>query len=1196
MDKKKMRKQFGKRVVGLLLVVCMFAGTSHQSDAYSVQPGASYMAIQAKSIDLKDNAKVNGFIAEAKREDYSSAVYYLAGSNCTISDFVSAAGNYSVESPTYCRKNVNLKVDNYNGENIFAADKNIRIACSSFYSPESTIIYSKTGNIAIDCDNFDFKGIICAPDGNVSIKGKNVKLSGSIIGKNVTVKADTTEITPTKESNQLYVFLESYRNEGYMLFDAYVDEGNLNVYCEPNLEMDRGIVYIRNKGEKKFSELGEFKTNEGKIEGFDFAEQVDIIVQGKTVFDEDILSDVITLAKDETGEVYCEKLDSDNDGIADGIEIYYLKSDPYAADTDKDGIPDGAEVFHLFTDPTVPDKLENDFDRDGVTNIEEVRKGTDPYLRDTDFDGKKDKEDSKPGKYEKKSRANYIPTTSAGKFDRIVTTINEDGSCTQKLYDFINEKVRIESNGDCVTSYHYNYDLKLATKITSYKGQVNSNHYEYDGRKMTAVYNNGYKYGFIYDDNKALTEVTLNDVGLISYSSSGDDSSLQYANGDWQTFSRLGNQWIVKTADGSNYTYTYDEAGKIARYDYEDSGISVSYAYDENDVITKVETNGDFSIEYNTTELEKGRENTIAYTIGEAVFLQNNKTTYMENGSRVLSSTLMNGENVTRYFESDNTIIEKLKVNEENYFKRITYGANSMPERIRHSDGIAEEYEYDSRENVTRVRENDSLTRKYEYDDRNRLVSCADLVKGTISLYEYDLCDNIKSVGTYTYSDGEKGYLTAMDIYEYQEAYKDQLVKFNGSEITYDENGKPLVYYDGSVFAWDGDRLRGAVQGEKEISFMHDAGGTVIKKTVNGIDTVYCVEGKDYIAETTDGKTIMYMYDGDANLIGFTYEGNAYYYIKNAFNDVIRIVDSRNQFVCGYTYDAYGELLSISGDEDIANLNKYRYRSYYFDTDMGLYYLHSRYYDSQTRRFISTDQAEMTLYAEDNLNLYAYCKGNPVYYSDPEGTAVRVAVITLNCWKNESGHILYDLQQYYGPSNVLGKQYNMSNMNEVESTWNSMSNCSVVVINTHGSPTVLTNNIGNDDSTDLTLSEISSLEYKAVRTLILLGCNAGHQDERWHNVAYEFSKRISGKVVASDGTVYSALYNFYYPVPATFYSRNNGHFSEYCSSARDNRGWVIYSYRSFDKRKCTLTNMKSMTIKSIMDYLKSMSSSNSYKQ
>lgn len=1191
MNKKKLKFNFGKMFLCLVLAVTILITQYSSSNAYTTKVTTNYLAIQANKTDLKKNAVVNGYCEERDKEDYSSAVFYLLTSNCDVVDSIDATGDYIVEKPMYCSGNVNLKVNDYIGDNFFAANKNVTINCTDLTSSECSLIYSKSGNITINCDALNFNGVICAPNGNITIKSDSVNISGCVMAKKVTIKADNTEITPTKDSSELSSFMKNYKNEGYMLFDAYVEEGNLCVYCEPNLEMSKGIVYVRNKGEKKFTNIGEFETFEGSIENFDFEEQVDIIVQGKTIFGEDILSDVVTLAKDAEGEIYCVQQDSDNDDVADGLEIYYLKTDPSVADTDRDGVADGIEAYNLCTSPKLPNETSNDFDRDGVTNLDEVRNKTDAFLSDTDFDGKKDDVDDAPRGYKKEAKSEYVPTKSIGSFDIIITSIDEDGNCVQKLFDFINEKVKLERTGDLVTSYCYDYDMNLSTKVTSYDGEIQTNHYEYENDTLTAIYNNGYKYGFNYDESGILTEVTLNDKIFIKYEYSEDCDSVLYANGDLYYKTVSENKVDLTTTDNGGYTYTYDTANKIETYSFADSGLTVSYVYDEADSLKKVETNTGFTISYDTSKSDNEIINNITYTIDSETYTQKDRIAYSEEGDRIISSTLMNGATITKYFESDTTIIEKLTTDDNSYFKRITYEENGMPASIRYGDGITEEYIYNSDDVITKLKEEDIVTNKYEYDVFNRLTSAINYKNGTVDLFEYDLYDNIKSVKTYTYNE-EVGEIISEDTYEYSETYADQLLKFNGESITYDESGKPLTYYDGSIFTWDGDKLTSAMRNGKKLSFVHNAEGTVMRKTVDGVDTTYSVEGQDYIAETTNGKTIIYMYDAEANVSGFTYEGKTYYYVKNALNDVIRIVNSANEFVCSYNYDAWGNILSVEGDNDIASLNKFRYRSYYYDTDMEMYYLRSRYYDSQMRRFISTDEIEQMIYNEDNLNLYAYCKCNPVYYSDPEGTAVRVAIITLSCWENESGNIMDDFQKYYGANNVLGVQHNVDNMDELEESWNGLTSRGIVVINTHANPWILGCGKSKPTAADqLTIAEINELDYKAISVLILLGCNAGHQDYSQNNVAEAFSGRISGKVVASDGTVYSSWNSFYYPIDVGFTSKEDNTFKELCLEERTSVGWLVY----ISERNVKLLNTKFVTIASIMDYLKSMSTTNSGK-
>ena len=91
-----------------------------------------------------------------------------------------------------------------------------------------------------------------------------------------------------------------------------------------------------------------------------------------------------------------------------------------------------------------------------------------------------------------------------------------------------------------------------------------------------------------------------------------------------------------------------------------------------------------------------------------------------------------------------------------------------------------------------------------------------------------------------------------------------------------------------------------------------------------------------------------------------------------------------------YTYNAWGEIISTTGTlaSTIGAVNKLRYRSYYYDTESGLYYLQSRYYDPIVKRFISPDSTDyLTENGDfDGYNLYAYCLNNPVMYVDKKGT------------------------------------------------------------------------------------------------------------------------------------------------------------------------------------------------------------------
>ena len=88
-----------------------------------------------------------------------------------------------------------------------------------------------------------------------------------------------------------------------------------------------------------------------------------------------------------------------------------------------------------------------------------------------------------------------------------------------------------------------------------------------------------------------------------------------------------------------------------------------------------------------------------------------------------------------------------------------------------------------------------------------------------------------------------------------------------------------------------------------------------------------------------------------------------------------------------YTYDTWGKLVSTTGTlaSTVGVKNPYRYRGYRFDTETGLYYLQSRYYNPEWGRFINADALGGKVGELLTHNVFAYCLNNPVNMSDPDG-------------------------------------------------------------------------------------------------------------------------------------------------------------------------------------------------------------------
>lgn len=69
----------------------------------------------------------------------------------------------------------------------------------------------------------------------------------------------------------------------------------------------------------------------------------------------------------------------------------------------------------------------------------------------------------------------------------------------------------------------------------------------------------------------------------------------------------------------------------------------------------------------------------------------------------------------------------------------------------------------------------------------------------------------------------------------------------------------------------------------------------------------------------------------------------------DAQGDVTGLVASSGTQVVAYTCDAWGNPLTTTGTmaDTLGKLNPLRYRGYVYDTETGIYYVASRYYDPE---------------------------------------------------------------------------------------------------------------------------------------------------------------------------------------------------------------------------------------------------------
>ena len=156
------------------------------------------------------------------------------------------------------------------------------------------------------------------------------------------------------------------------------------------------------------------------------------------------------------------------------------------------------------------------------------------------------------------------------------------------------------------------------------------------------------------------------------------------------------------------------------------------------------------------------------------------------------------------------------------------------------------EYDYDGN-NIISVESNGTSLVEYEYDELNQLHREIDKTNRTYTYYSYDNGGNITSVLKQGYTDSSLIPSTTIseDTYEYDTTWKDKLIKYNGTSITYDAQGNPLSYRDGMSFEWERGRILSSVTKDNTTIEM--------KYDINGM--------------RTQKGNIHYYYDSNNNLI-----------------------------------------------------------------------------------------------------------------------------------------------------------------------------------------------------------------------------------------------------------------------------------------------------------------------------------------
>ena len=238
--------------------------------------------------------------------------------------------------------------------------------------------------------------------------------------------------------------------------------------------------------------------------------------------------------------------------------------------------------------------------------------------------------------------------------------------------------------------------------------------------------------------------------------------------------------------------------------------------------------------------------------------------------------------------------------------------------------GYTEELYYDRTRNRRRV--SAGVEESYKYGPANHLT---EYTKGGVKT-------------TFTYDN--VGNLTADDRARY----------------TYDlfNRTEKVETFDGHVQVnrYDAENLRHEMEEDgKLVQFIFRGQEVVMEE--NGDNKIRHIRGYELIASDAESAR--------------TY----YHYASDEMGSITHVAEGKD-VLNRYDYDAWGNLTLC--EETVEN--RFKFNGQQYDPISQQYYLRARYYNPVIARFTQEDT-----YRGDGLNLYAYCRNNPVYYTDPSG-------------------------------------------------------------------------------------------------------------------------------------------------------------------------------------------------------------------
>ena len=416
-------------------------------------------------------------------------------------------------------------------------------------------------------------------------------------------------------------------------------------------------------------------------------------------------------------------------------------------------------------------------------------------------------------------------------------------------------------------------------------------------------------------------------------------------------------------ARGQAVTYAYDALNRPARMNW--PGGSASFSYDQGGRLARIKDGtGQWSFVYNALGQLTSETRTMNGVVSKVRY------GYSPSAGNMNALVYPSGRILRFGYDPADQIIS-MTLDHQPLISNISY-LPFGPVRSFRAGSMAFNRDFDRRYQVTRMNGGAS-DRRYTRDKNGRVTGITNVRTPSLA-----------------------GLNATLD-YAAENNRLQSVIGANAGTYAYDANGNTLS--DGRhAFTYDALNRLTAVSANNTVlaTYTYDAWNRRTSKTTGGRTIHYHYDQNNLLigeslANGTALRDYIYLHGEPIALREYETNPGLYYYVTDHLGTPQKLLNAQGAVIWQAAYLPYGEAQILTASVQ----NNLRFPGQYFDTETGLHYNWSRYYNPKIGRYITADPIGLA----GGMNVYAYVGGNPVNAVDVEGLTaevISVPVFTIN--------------------------------------------------------------------------------------------------------------------------------------------------------------------------------------------------------